>query len=63
MADNLDDLIKTYLAGLVTIAREYGPNSWEIERYFYETLSHYPNKESAQEYKELAAGFLLVMYD
>ena len=63
MADNLDDLMKTDLAGLVKIAREHGPNSAEIEKYFLGTLQHYPTKESTGEYKALAAGLLLVMYD
>ncbi len=63
MVDNLDDLMETDLTGLVVMARKHGPDSAELEEYVLKTLQHYPNKESTEEYKMLAAGFLLIIYD
>ena len=63
MVENLDDIMKTDIAGIVKIVREHGPDSEELRKCISETSQHYPSKESVQEYKELCAGLLLLMYD
>ena len=59
MADDLDDIMKKDLAGLLEIAKKHGTNSDESERYLLETLKHYLNEESARKYKQIIIELLL----
>lgn len=55
------DPIHKDLAGLINVARRYGPDSEETKRYVAGVKDHYHTKKALKEWRGLASTILLVI--
>ena len=60
-SSSLDDLLKVDLAGLVNVAKEYGPTSQEVRTYWQEASAHYTTDKDLKEWGTMAATTIQLM--